>query len=266
MNWNHEQTGLPRAAATAAAAARLLVATDFDGTLSEIVEDPKRAVAHRRALEALRSLALSRDTAVVVISGRGVADLRSRVPHREIAVVGGHGAEFETDLFLRPSGSAEALERARGWIGGLTRGLPGSFIEHKPLSMALHFRSESGVSEAMVALRRYADAEPALVLREGKRVAELCLRGPDKGDAYRAFRAAVDAGVFIGDDSTDEAVFGAMPAGDVGAKVGPEATRAAHRLAGVPEVAAFLRLLAQKRAGLQQTQLAEVRDRLVERT
>ena len=50
--------------------------------------------------------------------------------------------------------------------------------------------------------------------------------------------------VFVGDDRTDEEVFAELGAGDCSIRVGPGDTAAGHRLAGPPEVLAFLQALA----------------------
>ena len=46
--------------------------------------------------------------------------------------------------------------------------------------------------------------------------------------------------MFVGDDRTDEEVFEALGDGGCSIRVGPGATAARHRLAGPPEVLAFL--------------------------
>lgn len=49
---------LRRALAAVARAPRLLVASDYDGTLSPIMSDPDKAVPHAEAVRALRGLAV----------------------------------------------------------------------------------------------------------------------------------------------------------------------------------------------------------------
>ena len=52
--------------------------------------------------------------------------------------------------------------------------------------------------------------------------------------------------MFVGDDRTDEEVFEAMGDDGCSIRVGPGATAAHHRLAGPPEVLAFLRELTSR--------------------
>jgi len=80
----------------------LLVATDYDGTIAPIVNDPMKAVPDREAAVALRTLAGLDQTEVGVISSRSLRDLAalSRLP-AEIHLVGSHGSEFDVDFALQ---------------------------------------------------------------------------------------------------------------------------------------------------------------------
>lgn len=83
----------------AARAARLLVASDFDGTIAPIVADPEAAQADRGAIAALRTLVALPATRVAIVSGRALADLAARTAELDGAIrVGSHGAEFEAVL------------------------------------------------------------------------------------------------------------------------------------------------------------------------
>jgi trehalose 6-phosphate phosphatase len=57
----------------------LLVASDFDGTMAPIVENPEDARPHREAIVALTLLASLPRTHVAVISGRALSDLSAMV-------------------------------------------------------------------------------------------------------------------------------------------------------------------------------------------
>lgn len=48
----------------------LLLASDYDGTLAPIVDDPAKAQANRESVVALKALATMSQTHVAVISGR----------------------------------------------------------------------------------------------------------------------------------------------------------------------------------------------------
>ena len=90
-------------------------------------------------------------------------------------------------------------------------------------------------------LREAGDVTGAHVI-PGKGVVELLTRATSKALAVAELRAelVVAAVVFIGDDRTDEEVFADLGDGDCAIRVGPGDTAADHRLAGPPEVLAFL--------------------------
>src|SRR4051812_26523572 len=74
----------------------LLIASDYDGTLAPIVEDPAKAVPVRESIVALRQLAQLPHTHVAVISGRALGELGRLIGNPElIHLVGSHGSEFD---------------------------------------------------------------------------------------------------------------------------------------------------------------------------
>ena len=74
----------------------LLVASDYDGTLAPIVNDPKKAFPLREVMVALKSLAAMPHTHVAVISGRALRDLAMLTGSPvSVHLVGSHGSEFE---------------------------------------------------------------------------------------------------------------------------------------------------------------------------
>ena len=86
--------GLTRTVAEVARAPRLLVGSDFDGTLSPIVGDPDDARAVAGAVEALRRLASCPGVTVLVLSGRSLRELSVLLHGIEgVRLVGSHGAE-----------------------------------------------------------------------------------------------------------------------------------------------------------------------------
>ena len=77
---------------------RLLVATDFDGTLAPIVDDPATARPLPESMEALETLTAIPGTVVAVVSGRALADLQDLLGgNQRIHLVGSHGAETSAE-------------------------------------------------------------------------------------------------------------------------------------------------------------------------
>lgn len=239
----------------AARAPVLLVATDFDGTLSPLVDDPGAAAPLPGAIEALAALAALPHTHVAVVSGRGLADLRSRLGRvpRHVWLVGSHGAETEggVDTVLSATGR-EVLDRVAAELERIAGSLPGTHVERKPVAAALHYRraDEAVAARALVAVEKLAEQTPGLHVRHGSRVVELVVAHADKGSALRQLtaRAGATSTVFFGDDLTDEDAFGVLGTGDVGVKIGPGPTVAPVRLGAPMETVRSLAKLAEARA------------------
>ncbi|WFR66485.1 trehalose-phosphatase [Curtobacterium flaccumfaciens] len=89
---------LSSALETLAAAPRLLVAIDFDGTLAPFADDPATVGALPGSWAAVLTLQRAKDAEVVLVSGRPLDSLAA-VTHApdEMALVGSHGVEWRVD-------------------------------------------------------------------------------------------------------------------------------------------------------------------------
>ncbi|GIU91216.1 MAG: trehalose 6-phosphate phosphatase [Acidimicrobiia bacterium] len=249
-------SGLPRrltpelaaAAAVVASVPRLLVGVDFDGTLSRLVDDPAAARPVPGAVETLEGLARLPDTVVALVSGRR-RDLLESVSGspRGVVLVGSHGVELGEETLAHPR-LADLDRRVRDTLGDL-----GLRIETKPATITVHTRGRSPdeVEKVRSAVARLAEEAEAR-LEQGKDVFELHLGSEDKGTALTRLRAThrADAVVYLGDDTTDEAAFAVLGPEDLGVKVGPGPTRAAHRVPDPEAAVELLRMIHLHRAGL----------------
>lgn len=242
-----------------AAHKRVLVALDFDGTLAPEVDDPERAralPAAQWAMERLRSLP---GTVVALVSGRSLTSLAAvgGLPD-DTPLIGSHGLEvrFAAGDVL-PAVDDDDRERVRALrsrLQPLVAATEGAWIEDKPAGLAVHTRlvDPAAASALSAAVRAEArDVDTSLTVRDGKNVVEFSVRDATKGDGVRALRArfAPDAVLFAGDDLTDEDALAALEPGDLGIKVGPGVSVAAHRVAGPQQVAIVLRQLVALRTG-----------------
>lgn len=237
---------------------RLLVTSDFDGTLAPIVNNPAYARPLPAAADALVALAGLPSTTTALISGRALATLRelSSLP-ATVHLVGSHGAEFDTTSITgKRSGFAHAIDhellrRITDGLSAIAKGKPGVTVETKPASVALHVRNASP-SDGEAALAAAWDASPqwGAHVTTGKAVLEFAVISTDKGEAVDILRGEHDASavVFFGDDVTDEKAFVRLRESDVGVKVGPGETAAAYRIDTPEDVAHALRHLADSRA------------------
>jgi DNA-binding MarR family transcriptional regulator len=147
-------------------------------------------------------------------------------------VVGSHGAEWPGEI--REHRAWRTL--VRSWRATLARrltGIDGIEIEVKPLSLAVHFRHSHDPRRAVARIGEAIRDLPGAAIVLGKKVLNLVPEGAgDKGTALQRLvrLAGAQRVLFVGDDVTDEAAFGAkldIPA--VMARVG----RDAATLAGV---------------------------------
>jgi trehalose 6-phosphate phosphatase len=184
---------------------------DFDGTLSEIVDDPGAATPLAGTADALDALA-ARFGRVAVLSGRPVAFLApwfgpgvmlSGLYGLE-AVVHGRRLDHPLGGVWREVVDDVALQSA-------SRGPDGMRVESKGLSLTLHYR---GRPEREAAVRAWAEQQAArsgLEVRSARLSYEL--HPPidvDKGTSLLELADDLDNVCFVGDDVGDLPAFDAL--------------------------------------------------------
>lgn len=247
-------TGLGDALSQVGAHPTVVVATDFDGVLAPIVDDPSTSRAVPGTIDSLREMAGRRGVHVAVVSGRDLATLSelSGIPTADaITLVGSHGAETTrapAQDGLSPS-EAAVLTRLQRQVRALRERAPGLRIEYKPTAVVVHTRGLTDErAEAATSGASALGRQPGVHLKKGKSVVELTVVRADKGSAVMDLAADVvaDAVVYLGDDVTDEDVFARLGPRDVGIKVGQGDTAAGWRVDGPEDVATLLRHLADE--------------------
>ncbi len=206
---------------------RLLLACDFDGTISHLSLDMWRSTVIPAAQRALRSLAAADDTHVAFISGRTVADLAGRIGVGSATYHGDHGAEWASaGRGFRPDrlriehepvavdvqAMADRLKVevppmvAQEWLA----------LEDKGSALSFHFRRAPDVDAARAKVRAAVDAvdrEGLLDQPGGVHMWEL--RPPEATTKRQALERLIDERrpdlvVMLGDDRNDVAAFGAI--------------------------------------------------------
>jgi len=127
----------------------LLVALDFDGTLTPLRDDPDRSRILRSGVAALRTLATRSGVEIALVSGRALADLylRADVPVGT-HLVGSHGAERGiatadgvTSVAVTLDAAQQALlDTVGAALDVIARAREGVWVEHKPTAHVLHTR------------------------------------------------------------------------------------------------------------------------------
>jgi trehalose-phosphatase len=206
---------------------RLLVASDFDGTLSRRVLDPWSAAILPGAQRALRRLAVSPEVHIALISGRSAIDLAQRARVGGISYRGDHGAErAEAARGFRPSALRVEREAVAEDVGAVAARLksdvprlvdePWLVLEDKDSALTFHFRAAPDIDAARARIFAAIDAvDPTgLMTRSGsRRACELRPPGAStKGDALRALidDYQPDVVLMLGDDGHDALAFDAL--------------------------------------------------------
>ena len=210
-----------------AAAERLAVVSDFDGTLSPFATAIYEVEMNQESLRALDKLAHLPHTTAAVLSGRHLEGLKRVCPLREPVLFGGsHGAESSwEDTDLTPA-MREHLATKEAEIRAIMERFPGADIEVKPFQRVLHLRAleDSDPEAAAQAYEAALALDPGDFPRTaGKSVVEFSATQATKGTWIENLRerTGATAVVFLGDDVTDEDGFRALhQPPDVGVKVG----------------------------------------------
>lgn len=235
---------LDRALADFAGHRPLLVASDYDGVLARLRDEPSAAVPEPGVAEALGRLAAADGVTVALVSGRGVADLQATSgltgPFRW---VGSHGEEFDGPL----SGElAERRDTVAERLAPLVGQVPGARLEVKPASVAVHVRQVADRDAAAALLDSARTAvDSSLTLKPGKDVLEVAVSDADKGTALRRLvtELGAAAALYLGDDLTDEDGFRALAPDGLTIKVGEGPTDARYRVADPAGALALLERL-----------------------
>lgn len=185
--------------------------TDFDGTLSAIVDDPEQAQLIAGAPEVLDELARQLGR-VGVLSGRPVDFLAPLVP-RSVMVSGLYGLQKLDDGARDDHPMGGAWREVTEDIARLAadRGPEGMRVEDKDLSITLHYRGHPEIEADVLAFAEKQAARSGLVVRPAKMSYEL--HPPieaDKGTALLELVEGLTAVCFIGDDVGDEEAFDAL--------------------------------------------------------
>ncbi len=248
-----------------AATSRLVVALDFDGTASPLVDDPMSARALPEVRQAVDRLSALPDTTVAYVSGRSLPDLREIAEHDDaspITLAGSHGAQYwfpgegEVDILATED---DDDVRAALWDAAqpIIDRYDGVELERKSFGMGVHGRRaapgvEDAAFEEIDALVR--DLLPQWRRRRGNHILEFSSRVEGKDTAIDVLRERFDATgiLFAGDDVTDEDALRVLGPDDLGVRVGGGETAAQLRVRTPQEIGALLSVLADERAAAQE--------------
>jgi trehalose-phosphatase len=123
----------------------VVILSDFDGTLSPIVDVPSEAEILDEISLKLRQLQSSPRCYLGIVSGRSVEDLQSRVPVQNIALAGNHGIEIKMrgESYIHGSSAEKetAIQKAVREIQREISSLDGVKIDNKLYTATIHYRN-----------------------------------------------------------------------------------------------------------------------------
>ncbi len=246
------------AADRARAAPSLVLLLDYDGTLVPFARTPELASPDPELLALLRRLAALPHTGVHIVSGRKRGTLERWLGGLPIGLHAEHGywARLPGGDWTAPQLPPFAWhEPVLAVLRDFADRTPGSLIEEKTAGFAWHYRATdpdfgpAQAKELTFHLSTLLAALPVEIL-PGDMVVEVRPQGLNKGRAVGVALAGSPPGALVlamGDDRTDEDLFGALPEGSLAVHVGPTSSRAALRIADVGAARALLERIVDPR-------------------
>mgnify|MGYP000482005813 CR=1 FL=1 len=232
-------------------AKKLCVFSDFDGTLVEFAERPEEVYVSPELTSTLKIL---NDRAVMIlVTGRSISSVQERLSIPGFRISGCHGVEHSDGSVAEMAlTSKESVNITHQQLEELLISYPGVWIEKKPYSFAVHYRSFTGNAGDM---RRdiqcvITTLNAPLFICDGTCVFEVCINGCNKGAAIDYWLSGSPASdtipVFVGDDVTDEFGFQAINSrGGVSIRIGFSSTSSAnYYFTGISEYLDFLEAVA----------------------
>lgn len=232
----------------------LHVASDYDGTLLPIAEHPDQVRLNERARAVLHRMAKRDDVRLAILSGRRLDDLEREFNGGRLFLAGAGGLESRDEDGRRqvhlPSdrGLPDSLRQAlESWC----QRFPGSWVEDKRFSYALHYRAVPRALQPAFGAgvrRRARPHRDVAQLVHGKRVFEVMPAVPwEKSAALKMWLDARPSGgmlFYFGDDTNDEPVHRMVrERGGIAVAVGRTVSAAEYGLPSPDEVVWFLEWL-----------------------
>lgn len=240
----------------------LLIAVDYDGTLTPIAATPDEAVLSPEVKTVLDELARLKNCELAIVSGRALRDIRKMVGLKNIVYVGNHGFEIDGPRIhfesLTPPDIKKIFAKIKDELARHFAKQEGVIIEDKGLTLSVHYRlvpekKTASVTRTFHKVCRAYLKKKQIKIGSGKKVFEI--KPPiewDKGKAVlwllaqqtRANGKNCVFPVYIGDDRTDEDVFLTLKKNGITVFVGQgERSAARYYVNDTEEVLRFLSLI-----------------------
>jgi trehalose 6-phosphate synthase/phosphatase len=229
-------------------AEKRLLLLDYDGTLVPLAKRPALAYPRPPLPEILAALAADPGNKVVVCSGRDRQTLEKWLGPLHIDISAEHGAFFrENGVWDRVLEAAPWDEEILDIMERIADKTPRSVVERKTTALVWHYRevdpwlADLRVPQLVHALLPLC-SKFNLEILQGRMNVEVKQAGFDKGTEIRRLLqgSGYDFFLAMGDDTTDEYMFAALPPEAVTVKVGSFSEAAGLWLPDQAEVLPFL--------------------------
>jgi trehalose 6-phosphate synthase/phosphatase len=228
---------------------------DYDGTLVNFHEDPKKALPSERIMKTLEQITKDERNDVVIISGRDKKILENIFGQMNVGLIAEHGIfdrsngakEWQCHLPSEPTWKSTIRDILEAYVDRT----PGSFIEEKDYSLVWHYRkvdNDLGImrTHELVDRLSHVISRYRLQILEGNKVIEIKNWEINKGRATSKWlkNKKYDFVLAIGDDYTDEDIFRALTSDHFSIKVGNAPSSARFHVKSVEEVHSLLQRIA----------------------
>ena len=231
-----------------------LILLDYDGTLTALKPRPEDAQPTPELISILQQLASDPANHIVINSGRDHFTLEKWLGSLPVSMAAEHGA------FYKENGVWHKNIKKKEWGAGILSILqmfvdrtPRSHLEVKETALAWHYRE----SDAWLGTLRAQQLVNTLIslctrqklqILQGNKVIEIkspdCNKGSEVGRLLANRR--YDFVIAMGDDTTDEDMFQALPKSAIAIKIGSVSEAANYHLSAQSDVLPFLRSLLGK--------------------
>ncbi len=226
---------------------------DYDGTLTPITMQPELALLTEKTLSILKEIVLDKRNKVVIISGRNKEFLEEQFKDLDAILVAEHGYFIKNpgeEWEHYPDIDFSWKKKIKPVLDDYADRCNGSIVEEKYASLVWHFRNADEeiallrINELKDDLSEILKSESRLHVLEGNKVLEVKSILYDKGTVASALisRNKYDFILAIGDDSTDEDLFKAIPDYGITIKIGNKQSNARYNLRNQTQIYEILKI------------------------
>ena len=235
-------------------AKKRLILLDYDGTLAAFRENPKDASPTPQLLDILQKLADDPLNHVVINSGRDHITLEKWLGRLPVSFAAEHGAFYkEHDVWHKNVHTQEWSPGLMSILKLFVSKTPHSHLEIKETALAWHYREADAWLGALRAQQLVNTLisiclKQNLQIMQGNKVIEIKSPEYTKGSEVNRLLLAsrYDFILAMGDDTTDDDMFKAVPPASITIKIGAVSESARYNLVAQTDTLPFLQQLADE--------------------